>query len=233
MRIIKVAVTVVAGLALVSASQIAARANGVAMPSAPSAGAGGSAMTPDSMAIDAYNSGMSHRDRAVKADNQVLKDKNDADRAKSQNKARDEYEKALKDFLRAVELNPRMPQAYNGLGYSYRKLGDYARALENYDRALRLNPKFADAIEYRGEAYLGLNQLDDAKQAYLALFGINRKQADLLMNAMSDYVAKKKVDPGGVDPTTLTEFEAWIRERATVAEQTKQMAINVRQPSWR
>jgi tetratricopeptide (TPR) repeat protein len=231
MRIIKVAVTLVAGVALVSASQIAARANGVSVPSAPSSP--GSPATPDSMAIDAYNSGMSHRDRAVKADNQVLKDKNDADRAKSQAKSRDEYQKALADFQRAVDLNPRMPQAYNGLGYAYRKLGDYARALENYDRALRLNPKFVDAIEYRGEAYLGLNQLDDAKQAYMALFAMNRKQADLLMNAMNDYVAKKKVDPGGVDPTTLSEFEAWIRERATVAEQTKQMAINVRQPSWR
>ncbi len=232
MRIIKVAVAVVAAGALVSASQIAAHANGVSVPSAP-AGSSPGAMTPDSMAIDAYNSGISHRDRAVKADGQVLKDKNDADRAKSQNKARDEYEKALKDFQRAVDLNPRMPQAYNGLGFAYRKLGDYARALENYDRALRLNPKFADAIEYRGEAYLGLNQLDDAKQAYLALFAINRKQADVLMNAMNDYVAKKKVDPGGVDPTTLSEFETWIRERATVAEQTKQMAINARQPSWR
>ncbi len=231
MRIIKVAVTLVAGVALVSASQIAARANGVSVPSAPSSP--GMPMTPESMAIDAYNSGMSHRDRAVKADGQALKDKNDADRAKSQNKSRDEYEKALKDFQKAVELNPRMPQAYNGLGYAYRKLGDYARALENYDRALRLNPKFADAIEYRGEAYLGLNQLDDAKQAYLALFAINRKQADLLMNAMSEYVAKKKVDPAGVDPATISEFDTWIRERTTVAEQTKQMAINVRQPSWR
>jgi tetratricopeptide (TPR) repeat protein len=232
MRIIKVAVTLVAGVALVSASQIVARANGVSVPP-PSSSSAGSPATPDSMAIDAYNSGMSHRDRAVKADNQVLKDKNDADRAKSQTKSRDEYQKALSDFQRAVDLNPRMPQAYNGLGYAYRKLGDYARALENYDRALRLNPKFVDAIEYRGEAYLGLNQLDDAKQAYMALFAMNRKQADLLMNAMNDYVAKKKVDPGGVDPTTLSEFEAWIRERATVAEQTKQMAINVRQPSWR
>ena len=63
-----------------------------------------------------------------------------------------------------------MPQAYNGMGYSYRKLGDYTKALENYDRALQLAPKFPDAIEYRGEAYLALNRLDDAKQAYLTLF---------------------------------------------------------------
>jgi tetratricopeptide (TPR) repeat protein len=47
-------------------------------------------------------------------------------------------------------LNPNLPQAYNGLGYAYRKLGDYAKALENYDRALQLSPRFVDAIEYRG-----------------------------------------------------------------------------------
>ena len=100
-----------------------------------------------------------------------------------------------------------MPQAYNGMGFSNRKLGDYAKALENYDRALQLAPNFPDAIEYRGEAYLALNRLDDAKQSYLTLFAMDRKQADSLMAAMKDYVAKKKADPAGVDAAALSAFE--------------------------
>ena len=206
------------------------------MPSSP-APAGASSpsrtLTPEEMAIEAYNSGIAHRDRAIKSDTQAMKDTKDSDRVKNGKKAREEYEKALKDFTKAASLNPSMPQAYNGMGYSYRKLGDYAKALENYDKALQLAPKFPDAIEYRGEAYLALNRLDDAKQSYLTLFAMDRKQADSLMAAMKEYVAKKKTDPSGVDAAALSGFESWITERAGVAEQTRLMAFDAHHGSWR
>jgi tetratricopeptide (TPR) repeat protein len=229
-RMIKAAATLVA---LVGVFQVGAGANGVPVPAASPSASPSRALTPEEMAVEAYNSGIGHRDRAVKADVQALKESKDSDRAKGQKKARDEYEKALKDFRKAADLNPQMPQAFNGMGYSYRKMGDYTKALENYDRALELNPKFLDAIEYRGEAYLALNRLDDAKQAYLALFAADRKQADSLMKAMGEFVAKKKVDPSGVDAAALAAFESWITERSGVAEQTRPMALNHPQSSWR
>ena len=225
-RIVKTAVTLVA---LVGVYQVAAGANGTAMPSSPSPSASATPsrpLTPEEMAVEAYNSGINHRDRAIKSDTQAMKDKKDSDRLKNE-------KKALKDFTKAASLNPSLPQAYNGMGYSYRKLGDYAKALENYDRALRLAPKFPDAIEYRGEAYLALNRLDDAKQSYLTLFAMDRKQADILMAAMKEYVAKKKSDPSGVDAAALSGLESWINERAGVAEQTKLMAFNAHHGSWR
>jgi tetratricopeptide (TPR) repeat protein len=231
-RIVKGAVTLAA---IVGLCQVGAAANGVSVPppsSGPSA-APSRPLTPEEMAIDAYNSGIGHRDRAVKAETQALKEKKDNDRAKNEKKSKEEFDKALQDFKKAAELNPKMPQAYNGMGYSYRKLGDYNKALENYDRALELNPKFPDALEYRGEAYLGLNRLDDARQAYMTLFAMDRKQADALMQAMTAYVEKKKADPSGVDPAALSTFESWMKERSGVAEQTKQMALNAPHGAWR
>jgi tetratricopeptide (TPR) repeat protein len=224
-------------VALVAVCQIAAGANGVAIPSSPSSGgAPASASAPrtaEEMAVDAYNSGISHRDRALKADAQAMKDKKDSDRQKNEKKAREEHDKALKDFMKAAKLNPQMPQAYNGMGFSYRKLGDYTKALENYDRALQLAPNFPDAVEYRGEAYLALNRLDEAKQSYLTLFSMDRKQADSLMAAMKAYVARKKTDPAGVDAAALSAFESWIAERSGVAEQTKLMALHSNHGVWR
>jgi tetratricopeptide (TPR) repeat protein len=231
-RIVKAAVTLVA---LVGVYQVTAGANGVAVPPAPtSSGPSASrALTPEEMAVGAYNSGIGHRDRALKSDTQAMKDQKDSDRVKNQKKAREEYGKALKDFTKAASLNPSMPQAYNGMGFSYRKLGDYAKALENYDRALKLTPNFPDAIEYRAEAFLALNRLDDAKQSYLTLFGMDRKQADSLMTAMKEYVAKKKMDPTGVEAAALSAFESWLTERSGVAEQTKLMAFDAHHGSWR
>ena len=93
-----------------------------------------------------------------------------------------------------------MYQAYNGMGFSYRKTGDYAKALEMYDRALALKPGFPDAIEYRGEAYLGLNRIEDAKNAYLEVLAADRKQADTLMAAMQKWIEQQEGQSRGRRP---------------------------------
>jgi tetratricopeptide (TPR) repeat protein len=233
LRIVKAALTLAA---IVAVYQVAAVANGTGLPppsSSTPAAAPARPMTPEEMAVSAYNSGLDHREKGIKAEEKAASLQKDTDRAKEEKKAREEYEKAFKDFKKASELNPKLPQAYNGMGFAYRKLGDYPNALEMYDKALELAPNFPDALEYRGEAYLGLNRLDDAKQAYLALFAMDRKQADMLMKAMTVYVAKKKADAAGVDAAALSAFESWIKERAGVSEQTRSMALDADHGSWR
>jgi tetratricopeptide (TPR) repeat protein len=185
------------------------------------------------MARNAYNNGIDHKDKGLK-----LEQKAAAEQAKDQqkdlSKAKGEYEKSLKDFKRAAELAPNLYQAYNGMGFSYRKTGDYAKALEMYEKALQLQPGFPDAIEYRGEAYLGLNRIDDAKKAYMELFASDRQQADILMKAMTDWVTQRHAEPAGVDPAALSAFESWMKERSTLAGQTVQMALAARHEStWR
>jgi tetratricopeptide (TPR) repeat protein len=222
-RITRALCTLVAAVAI---HQLTAFANGVPAP-APSR-----AVTPEEMAAEAYNKGLDNRTRAVKAEVQAVKDTKESDRVKNEKKAREEYEKAFANFKRAAELNPSMPQAWNGMGFAYRKLGDYAKALENYDRALKLAPNFSDAIEYRGEAYLALNRLDEAKQAYLTLFAMDRKQSELLMQAMTAWVAKRKTDPAGVDPAAVSALEQWIKDRSAVALQTRRMARDTTYRGW-
>lgn len=215
------ALVVLAGL-----YQAAIAANGVPIP--PGGGSGGGdirSMTPEEQAVAAYNSGIRQRDDALKSEAKAAKDTKESDRVKNTKKAREQYEKALSSFKQAISLNPKLPQAYNGAGFAYRKLGDFKTALDLYERALELSPRFLDAIEYRAEAYLGLNMIDAAKDEYLKLFAMDRKQADVLMKAMKDYVAKKKTDPTGVDPAALTAFEAWIAERAGVADATRPMGL--------
>ena len=136
------------------------------------------------MAIGSYNSGIDHKDKGIKLELAAAGITDPKDRAKADDKAKKEFEKALKDFKSAAAGSPNMYQAYNGMGFSYRKTGDYVKALEMYDRALTLKPGFPDAIEYRGEAYLGLNRIEDAKKAYLEVLAADRKQADTLMAAM-------------------------------------------------
>jgi tetratricopeptide (TPR) repeat protein len=218
--------------AAVAIYQVGAGASGGSIP-APSAPSGGSMpmMTPEEMARGAYNSGIDHKDKGLKLELKAATETKD--QQKNLAKAKNEYEKSLKAFQKAAELAPNLYQAYNGMGFAYRKTGDYTTALQMYDKALQMAPGFPDAIEYRGEAYLGLNRIDDAKQAYLELFASDRKQADILMKAMTEWVTRRQADPAGVDPAALSAFESWIKERSSLAGQTASMALAAQHETWR
>ncbi len=213
------------GAALVSAS-----GSGASMPSAPSSSM--RSLTPEERAVEAYRSGDEHRVKGKKLEEQAAA-KQGADAEKAAGKARSEFEKSLKDFRNAAQLNPQLFQAYNGMGYAYRKTGDYAKALEMYDQAIKMAPGFfSEAVEYRAEAYLALNRIDDARQAYLDLFAADRKQAEILMAAMKNWIESHRAEAGGVDPAAVTAFEKWIGEREGLAKQTRLMAVTTRHTGW-
>lgn len=214
--------------------QVSAAANGSSAPppSASSSGSGMPAMSPEERAIEVFKNGDEHRIKGRKLEEESAT-KQGADVAKSAAKARSEFEKSLKDFQKAAQLNPQLFQAYNGMGYGYRKTGDYVKALEMYDRAIRMAPGFyPEAIEYRAEAYLSLNRVDEARKAYLDLFAADRKQADALMAAMRNWVAARRTDPSGVDVAAIDAFEKWVVERDAMAKQTRLMAINGHHAGW-
>ncbi len=74
------------------------------------------------------------------------------------------YDVAINVLKDIVDTNPREADAYNLLGFSYRKSKDYESAERNYKRALRLNPDHKGALEYSGELYLETDREGLAKQ---------------------------------------------------------------------
>jgi len=71
-------------------------------------------------------------------------------------------EEALKDFDKAIELDPLFDQPYFYRGNIKYGLGDYNGALFDYNKAIELNPGFADAYFNRGNVYESINQRDKA-----------------------------------------------------------------------
>jgi len=228
----RVFVVVFVAAAAAAIHQTAVRANGSPMP-APSGSPSASmpVVTPEQLAAQAYNSGISHKNKGLKLEADA--EKATKDREKILGKAKDEYGKALKDFKKALDLKPDAYQAFNGMGFALRKTGEPAKALEMYDKALALAPGFPDALEYRGEAYLALNRIDDAKAAYLDLFAKDRDQAAQLMKVMTEWVAKRQADPAGVDPAAVAAFDTWIKDRAKVAALTVNMSLASNHSAWR
>ena len=138
------------------------------------------------------------------------------------------YTTARAKFEEATKEDPNLSQAWNGLGYSSRKLGNHKGALAAYDKAIELRPGYPEATEYRGEAYLALNRTEDAKQAYLDLFSANRTLAAKLLDSMKGWAAanrKKKAE----DAADLEEF---IAEREKIAAQTAALTREATTQGW-
>lgn len=138
------------------------------------------------------------------------------------------YTRARAAFEQATRADENLAEAWNGLGYSQRKLGDYTKALNAYARALAIKPGYPEATEYRGEAYLGLNRVEDAKQAYLDLFAANRVLADKLLGAMKHWIdTQKSGSPAAAD------LAQWIEERSKIAAQTASLTREGAAAGWR
>lgn len=98
----------------------------------------------------------------------AMKKNSDYDKAVAAVKAKD-YNEAARLLLSVVEKEPKNADAYNYLGFSYRKLGSYDRSFEYYNIALKLDPKHKGAHNYIGHAYLETNDIAGAEKHLEAL----------------------------------------------------------------
>ena len=74
-----------------------------------------------------------------------------------------EYDKAIVEYTRAIELNPGLAEAYNNRAYaSYSKYDGTGNPLADLNRALELRPEFPHAYNTRGCVYLAGGQPDKA-----------------------------------------------------------------------
>ena len=71
-----------------------------------------------------------------------------------------EFQEAVNEYTRAIELNEAEPASYSNRAMAYLKLKNYARCIEDADKAIKLKPDYVKAYHRRGKAYLACNKLD-------------------------------------------------------------------------
>ena len=59
-----------------------------------------------------------------------------------------DYEGAIADYTKALEIDPDFADAYYNRGNAKKKLGDYKGAIADYNKALEIGPDFAAAYYY-------------------------------------------------------------------------------------
>ncbi|MHC4743602.1 MAG: tetratricopeptide repeat protein [Planctomycetota bacterium] len=68
-------------------------------------------------------------------------------------KGRGQFDKALRDFSLAIELDNDYPVGYNNRGGIYSEMGEYDKAIADFTRAIELDPYYGAAYNNRGLAH--------------------------------------------------------------------------------
>ena len=144
--------------------------------------------SPHQVAIDHYNAGIRHREKAEQLEIQLAAAETDKAARKLEKKINKEYKKAAKRFRSAVKKVSALYQAHASLGYVLKQLGEWDQSMAAYNEALRLRPEYTPAIEYRAEAYLALGNFDGVREAHLALQHFDPENRDVLELAIGDWI---------------------------------------------
>ncbi len=107
-----------------------------------------------------------------------------------------DYQTAIEKLKKAVATDPQSADAYNLLGYSYRKLGDTDAAFENYRTALLIDWSHRGAHEYLGELYLEMDNLAEAEKLVQSL-GKSCTYSCVEYRELKEEIAKYKAAHGG------------------------------------
>ena len=83
-----------------------------------------------------------------------------------------EYEKAVQEFRRAVELDPTSDDAFTGLAYAYERLGKVDDAEKTYLRAIDLRPQYWGGYAWLGGLYFRQARYQDAARMYTEMIAL-------------------------------------------------------------
>ncbi|RLG44327.1 MAG: hypothetical protein DRN81_04785 [Thermoproteota archaeon] len=98
-----------------------------------------------------------------------------------------QYEKAINDFNKAIEIDPSDAVAYTNRGTAYDNLGQYDKAIDDYNKAIEINSRYAEAYNNRGNVYHKLGQYNKAIQDYNKAIEINPNYAKAYNNRGTAY----------------------------------------------
>ena len=93
-----------------------------------------------------------------------------------------QYDKAISDFTKALEINPRYTEAYNLRGGVYSRKGQNDEAISDYSKAIEIDPRDVRAYNYRAWEYTLKGEYDQAISDLKKALEINPRYADTYNN---------------------------------------------------
>lgn len=106
-----------------------------------------------------------------------------------------DYARALSQFQKVVQIDPRNADAWNYIGFSHRHLKQFDQSLAAYQKALGIDSGHRGANEYLGELYLQVGDLAKARDRLAKLVALcpsGCEELDDLNKAVKAYESPRK-----------------------------------------
>ena len=106
---------------------------------------------------------------------------------------KEQWDKAIGLYEKAIELDDKYSDAYVGLGGDYYEKGQYDLEVANYRKAVLAAPNNDQIWYWLGTAYEDTGQLDLAEATYIRALALNPNHKDALHDLSIVYLAEGKV----------------------------------------
>ncbi|MDR1587270.1 MAG: tetratricopeptide repeat protein [Treponema sp.] len=118
-----------------------------------------------------------------------------------------EYDRAIAEYDKSLNLKADYAEAYIGRGNAYRKKGDSGRAIDDYSRALRFKPDLPELYNYRGYAYAEHGDAAKAIEDYSRALQLKNDYADACFNRAYVFARQGDYDRAIDDYTRVLKLE--------------------------
>ncbi len=88
-----------------------------------------------------------------------------------------QYNEAIREYNKALEINPNGTVAYYNRSIAYTRTGQYDKAVSDCNKALELDPEHANSYYNRGVSYYKLGSKDQAIKDFQAAANLQHKGA--------------------------------------------------------
>ena len=119
--------------------------------------------------------------------------------------SRKQYDNAIKDFTRAININPKFVDALINRGGAYAQLGRFNDALGDFNDALKYEKKDAGLYNKRGEIFLQNDLYDQAIKDFSSAIVLNPMFSDAFLNRGRAYSEK------GMPEEAMNDFNHAIK----------------------
>jgi len=105
-----------------------------------------------------------------------------------------QFDLAISDYSKAVELSPKNPRFYVNRGNVSNDINKPDEALADYNRAIAVDPAFALAFSNRGNLYVALKRLDEAVTDLSRAIELDPSNAETFYTRAMAYRAKHQFE---------------------------------------
>jgi len=116
------------------------------------------------------------------------------------------YDKAMSDYNKAIEIDPKNSRAYNFRGTGYHYKGLYDKAIADYTKAIELDPKNATGYAIRGDLYHAKGLYDRAISDFTKAIELEPKYANAYISRGVAYDHKGLYDQAIADFTKTIQI---------------------------